>query len=227
MIVNVPTAGDFAQVGSDLLNLAWSQVHELIAQLAEFDRQTPNETPSEIATRHREYWSAGERDLGSALTIAHQGIEFILKGQVASVNPYLLIIQDPKDWPKSDKEGNIDFGLFRTVDAIHLPRMCEAISGKEFPAEIKKEYERLRGLRNRIIHSVAKLSFNPAEVFSIILRFQNFAFPWSKVRSAYLERTGYSDTLLTGLGQRWTRQRSVKSKRLPDESRVIGTVRVR
>jgi hypothetical protein len=210
VIVNVPTAGDFTQAGSDLLNLAWSQVHELISKLADFDREASKtdeekekspyvlpgrETPEEKEARHREYWSAAERDLGNALTIAHQGMEFILKGQIASVSPYLLIIQDPKEWPKPDRGGNIDFGLFRTVDAIHLPRMCEAVSGKEFPFEIKKEYERLRWLRNRIIHSVSKVDFNPAEVFSIILRFQNFAFAgssWFTARAAYLEKTGHS-----------------------------------
>ena len=210
MIVNVPTAGDFTQIGSDLLNLAWSQVHELISRLAEFDGDVSKsdeekeksvyelpgrETPAEKETRHREYWEASERDLGNALTIAQQGIEFVLKGQVAAVSPYLLIDQDPKDWPKIGKDRNIDFGLFRTVDAIHLPRLCEAVSGKQVPIEIKEEYERLRGLRNRIIHSVSKLDLNAAEVFSIILRFHNFAFPktsWFKARAAYLEKTAHS-----------------------------------
>jgi hypothetical protein len=37
--MNVPTANDFTEVGSDLLNLAWSQVHELVSKLADFDRE--------------------------------------------------------------------------------------------------------------------------------------------------------------------------------------------
>jgi hypothetical protein len=166
LIVNVPTAIDFTQAGSDLLNLAWSQVHEMISRLAEFDRDAAKadeekeksifelpgqETPEEKESRHRAYWSAGERDLGNALTIAHQGIEFVLKGQVAAVSPYLLIVQDPKDWPKTDKDGNVDFGLFRTMDAIHLPRICEAVSGKQFPLDIKEEvrtFERIKKPHN-------------------------------------------------------------------------------
>jgi hypothetical protein len=119
-------------------------------------------------------------------------VEFLLKGRVAQVSPYLLITQDPKDWPKPDNRGEIDFSLFRVVDAIHLPRICEAISGQKLPAQLKNEYDRLRRLRNRALHSVGKLDFKPAELFAIVLRFYKFLFPtssWFADRSKYLENS--------------------------------------
>ena len=151
MIINVPTAEDFTRAGCNLLNLAWSQVDGLLAGLSDFEKDTSleslenvspglvpireaePETKKERTARHTAYWSAAERELANAIAIAHQGVEFLLKGRIALVSPYLLIVQDPKHWPKPDDNREIDFSLFRAIDAIHLPRICEAVSDQNFP----------------------------------------------------------------------------------------------
>ena len=109
MIVNVPTAEDFTRTGSNLLNLAWSQVDNLLAVRLDFENDTgledvspglmaihkpEPETAEERKVRHREYWSAAERELANAMAIAHQGVEFLLKGRIALVSPYLLIAHE-------------------------------------------------------------------------------------------------------------------------------------
>jgi hypothetical protein len=170
VITNVPTAEDFTLTGSNLVNLAWSQ-------LADFEREESSETASpqlsairksesatdeERTARRREYWFAAERELDKRHSDRPSGgVEFLLKGRTAQVSPYLLIVEDPRDWPRPDNIGEIDFSHFRAVDAIHLPRICEAISGQKLPSQLRNEYDGLRGLRNRALHSVGKLDFKP------------------------------------------------------------------
>jgi len=61
-------------------------------------REAEPETKKERTARHTAYWAAAERELANAIAIAHQGVEFLLKGRIALVSPYLLIVQDPKHW---------------------------------------------------------------------------------------------------------------------------------
>jgi hypothetical protein len=105
VIINVPTAEDFTRTGSNLLNLAWSQVDSLSAVLADFEKDTSHENVSpgllarirkhepeseaERTERHRAYWSAAERELANAMAIAHQGVEFLL--HLVNTNPALLL----------------------------------------------------------------------------------------------------------------------------------------
>ena len=195
MIINVPTAEDFTRAGCNLLNLAWSQVDGLLAGLSDFEKDTSleslenvspglvpireaePETKKERTARHTAYWSAAERELANAIAIAHQGVEFLLKGRIALVSQYLLIVQDPKHWPKPDDNREIDFSLFRAIDAIHLPRICEAVSDQKFPSNFRNEYDRLRRLRNRVMHSVGKLDFDSGDLFWIMRSIHS---PWRR-----------------------------------------------
>ncbi len=207
MIINVPNAEDFTRTGSDLLNLGWSQADSLLAALNDFEHDASSEndglgppaipapkpeTDEERRERQREYWSAADRALANAITIAHQGIEFLLKGRIALISPYLLIVQEPRDWPRPDENGNLDFSQFRTIDAIHLPKICEAVSEEKFPSALRNEYDRLRSLRNRVMHSVGKIDLEVAHLFSIVLRFYKFLFPsasWFVSRRRHLENS--------------------------------------
>jgi hypothetical protein len=135
VIINVPTAEDYARTGLDLLNLAWRQVDDLNAKLQLFDRDNPRETEEENQERHRQIWDASDRQIANAVVIAQQATEFLLKGRIASVSPYFLISNDLKDWPKPDTSNTIEFSRFKTVDAVQLTKICDAVSPYRLPTE--------------------------------------------------------------------------------------------
>ena len=84
-VTDVPNYEDFLHIGSDHLQLAWDQVADLLTDIDDtldvYDEETKNE-----------YWKASRRILLTALTTAQQGIELALKGYIAQVSPYLLIV---------------------------------------------------------------------------------------------------------------------------------------
>jgi hypothetical protein len=129
MILDLPTKAEFDNNGVAFLNLAWQSVLSTAFGLPE----QPVETMGQDATaeEHREaeeedrrwaeavesYWQASQQELATAVALAQQGTEFLLKGKIAAVSPLLLISGDPKDWPGGCDKNDIPFADFKTIDA--------------------------------------------------------------------------------------------------------------
>src|SRR6266542_4268313 len=91
MITDVPAPQDFFDSGVELFDFAWNTVGELITNLAEAEAHFGIDT-AEVSD---DYWAAAKRRLTTALAMTQQGVEFILKGKVAEVTPYLLLAEPP------------------------------------------------------------------------------------------------------------------------------------
>ena len=108
MVIETPTAQDFAQASLVTLNLAWDIAVELSARFRaaiEYDLHDAVEVSDE-------YWSLAQRRLRHAVILVHQSLELAMKSRIASVSPYLLIANDVNSLPKPRPDG-IPFSEFR------------------------------------------------------------------------------------------------------------------
>jgi len=83
-----------------------------------------------------------------------QGVEFLLKGRIASVSPFLLIANEVNGWPKPNKDIPIRFSEFKTLDAKDLIKVYNTVAPVPLTDEFRLLFDRLRTKRNTIMHTV-------------------------------------------------------------------------
>lgn len=189
MIIEIPSRNDFDESGLSMLNLAWDSIANLYlnlhnAKIEEWDDD------GEVT---KEFWQAAQRPLSVALALAQQGIELLLKGKIAEVSPFLLLVGSPREWPSGCTVNDTPFADFRSIDAHELIRAHDTIIKEKLSPSFKEEFEKLRRLRNVIFHGADK-KFKPTaeNLFKVILEAsENLQGPkrWIKIRRNYLENT--------------------------------------
>lgn len=188
MIVDIPSSDDFQAIGIQLLNTAWDTAASLLLDINEAEHFDVDTDEIEDA-----YWSAARMQLSSALSIAQQGSEFLLKAKIAEISPYLLLGTQPREWPKECSKKDTPFSSFRTIDAQDLIKVHNTVQLKKVPDEFIAEFEKLRQQRNSIMHSIDKnLSVHVKDLMMAILFINNNLGNepnWSIVRSTYLKNT--------------------------------------
>ncbi len=189
MIIEIPNRDDFDKSGLSMLNLAWDAISELYRNLVNAEVEEWDDD-GEVT---EEYWQAAQRPISVALALAQQGIELLLKGKIAEISPFLLLVGSPREWPSGCTEQDVPFADFRTIDAYELIRAHDTIIKEKLSSSFKQEFERLRRLRNVIFHGVDKKTRPTAEdVFKVILEasenLQGHK-SWINIRRKYLENT--------------------------------------
>lgn len=175
MITDVPNGDDFKSSGIDYLNLAWSTLIRLLRQLKEaqdFYEEYYEEESEEVKDPLvlDKYWKKSQRPLSTALSLIQQGTEFLLKGHIATVSPYLLISGDPSGYPSKSHERDVRFSEFKTIDAQDLIRAYNTVSANRLPDSFQQQFEKLRSKRNTIMHTVdPDLYINEKDLFIEIL----------------------------------------------------------
>lgn len=186
MIRNIPTHDDFYKTGRELLDLSWDMVAKLLVNLDEAEYYGVD--ADEVS---EEYWNLAHRQLTTALAITQQGIEFLIKGRICEISPYLLISDSPAKWPSPYEGDAIDFSKFRTIDAQDLIRVHDTFSPVSFDAEFVSKFNELRESRNVIMHSISEsLDVQVAEVIESLLYMHSSLFPnesWANIRKKALE----------------------------------------
>lgn len=187
MIRDVPTAKDFLVSGSGFLNLAWDSTLSLAINLDDA-REWGNIT-GRVSDR---YWRAAQRPLATAIALAQQGIEFLLKAKIAEVSPFLLVAGSPREWPRGCDQQDVSFADFRTIDAQDLVRAHDTVSPQRLSEVFKGRLNELRRMRNTIMHTVdRRLRVTPAEVILAILEASDSLIQpmgWVQIRRAHLEK---------------------------------------
>ena len=166
MITALPTHYDFRIHGEDYINLAWYKVHDLSTRhYISGDIEVLND--QDLA--NEDLLEGYQRELSSALMLCHQGIEFLLKGKIASVSPFLLISQNPDQWPRGSDKADTAFSEFRTIDAQDLLRVVNTVSATKISDTFAEKYSRLRKRRNAICHTVTQENdLTPKDLFLMI-----------------------------------------------------------
>lgn len=194
MITDVPTPSDFFDSGIELFDFAWNIVAELITNLADAEERFGVDA-TEVSN---DYWDAAKRRLTTALAMTQQGVEFILKGKIAEVTPYLLLAEPPSRWPSPYDGHTLTFSEFKTVDAQDLVRIHDTVRAPRLPDEFVNTFNSLRSKRNTISHSVNKqLQVHTTEVIESILYLHKTLFPvenWAKIRARFIN--SYPDVAL-------------------------------
>lgn len=192
MIENIPTHEDFYKTGRELLDLSWDMIAKLLVNLD--DAEYYGIDPEEVS---EEYWSLAHRQLTTSFAITQQGIEFLIKGHICEISPYLLISDSPTKWPSPYEGVPIDFSKFRTIDAQDLIRVHDTFSAVNFDSEFVSKFNELRESRNVIMHSIStSLDVQVGEVIDSLLYMHNSLFPdesWAKVRKQALESSPNSE----------------------------------
>lgn len=186
MIVNLPTPKDYFQSGKELLNFAWSTTSDLLTEFDQADYYGFNQ--NEISEK---YWAAAKRTLTTSLAVVQQGVEFLLKGKIAEVSPYLLISDPPSRWPSPYEGRPIDFSAFRTIDAQDLIRIHDTFSAVPLSISFTEKFHSLRERRNVIMHSTGNgITVHVTEVVEAIFFVHKALFPaenWPTIRRQFLE----------------------------------------
>ncbi|MEZ0245420.1 MAG: hypothetical protein ACAH09_02155 [Methylophilaceae bacterium] len=195
MIVDVPSSQDFFDSGIELFDFAWDTVAALLTNLAQAEEWGID--PVEVS---EEYWAAAKRRLTTALAMTQQGVEFILKGKIAEISPYLLLAEGPSKWPSPYGDCKPNFSEFKTVDAQDLVRLHDTVQGERLSPAFVQQFNALRVKRNTISHSIdKKLQVHTSEVIEAILSLHKALFPeknWAHVRASFLKN--YPDAKLDG-----------------------------
>ena len=188
MIVDVPTADDFNASGTDFLNIAWGMIVDLSLDLE--GQQELWIGDDDLVTD--DYWKAAQRPLATALSLVQQGTEFLLKGHIATVSPYLLLSGDPSSWPSKCHERNVRFSEFKTIEAQDLIRAYNTVKDRRLPPEFQTRYENLRSKRNTIMHSVdPNLRIQPKDLLIEILEICHYLIApkaWIKTRKEFIDK---------------------------------------
>ena len=189
MVENTPTADDFMNHGIDYLNIGWSAVLDVLIDLEDAEESLGDEHISEV---QGQFWAAAERELATALSLAEQGAEFLIKARICRISPWLLISKSPQDWPKKCDSENVKFALFRTIDAQDLLKVHDTFADKRLSEEFYRVFDSLRRQRNSIVHTVDRnISLTAAAlVENILIVSEHLLGPhtWFKERTAFLER---------------------------------------
>jgi hypothetical protein len=95
MITNIPSADDFQESGMGFLNLAWDTISSIAITWGDAEAQLWKTSANDPNT----YWMSAQKPLATALVLACQGVEMLLKSKICEVSPFLLIAGDPRGWP--------------------------------------------------------------------------------------------------------------------------------
>lgn len=152
MVRDVPTAAEFTEHGIDYLNLGWSSVIDVVLDFADA-QEWAGTIDDEMKTG---FWAAAERELATALSLTEQGAEFLLKGRICAVSPWLLLSRSPNEWPKRCDKEDVPFSDFRTIDAQDLLKVHDTFAATKLPEDFAVAFEALRRQRNSIMHSINK-----------------------------------------------------------------------
>jgi hypothetical protein len=206
MIIDIPDAESFETASIGLMNLAWKIAVELIRTFEEADGTYVfiNEEWSEDERQKAEdaFWARSQLTLGNALALIQQSIETALKGKIASVSPYLLIVRDPRDYPSGSDKKDISFSAFRTIDAADLFRVHNTICHEKLDDDFRKLWDDVRSQRNQFIHAVNAKGdhINPVDLLEYILLTSDSLYPtsgWISKRLRYLENNDLEAAYLT------------------------------
>lgn len=187
MITEIPSPDEFTATGISLLNLAWDTVSSLYLHTEHSHMETWDDD-GQVAD---EFWQAAHQPLANAQALIHQGLEFLLKGKIAELSPFLLLDRAIREWPKNSSIQDTPFAEFRTIDAQDLCKVHDTVCKCRLDADFVQRIDELRRTRNTFMHSVDKRKrHSPDSLWLSILDVSHYLVgpcQWVQVRRQYLE----------------------------------------
>jgi hypothetical protein len=187
VIVGVPDFRELHDTATGWLNLAWEiTIHEM----SEFQEAAEFLSKEDVDEETKKYWNGARYKLNNAISILQQSFEIELKARIAKVSPFLLIAGDPQSWPGMDASGRIDFSDFRTLDSVHLCKVCNIASDSPLPIKFIQLYSEVRKTRNKIAHlNAGNMKAESTEILLTILTAHGQLYQkgtWMQFRRKYM-----------------------------------------
>jgi hypothetical protein len=201
MITDIPTPEEILNVGLRFISTAWGDTLNTAIQAddAPFD-DGEGENP-----KPEDFWKLARNDLAVALATVQQGVEFLLKAEIARFSPFLLVSQEPAKWPKGCDKENVKFADFRSIDSQDLIRVYNTVAHKKLPVGFVTRFESMRKHRNVIFHSVPTPQTTAvADIVEAVLDAVNTLvepFAWPRLRKSLLSQSPWS--LFSGEWTKW------------------------
>jgi len=157
VIVGVPDFQELHDTAIGWLNLAREitinkaiEFQETVLSFREVEKEHGSAKAEEEADI---YWNVARYKLNNATSLLKKLLEIELKARIAKVSPYLLIAGEPQSWPAGiDNSHRVDFSDFRTLDSVHLCKVCNIVSDHPLPLAFVQLYSEVRKTRNKIAH---------------------------------------------------------------------------
>lgn len=164
MVTDIPTADDFRTYGLRYLNLGWDTAVNVALEIVDMREHSSDYEFEE------EFKKAAEPELATALTLVEQGIEFLLKGRIASVSPWLLLSRDADKWPRRCDHQDTPFAEFHTLNAQDLVKVHDTVYAVRLPAQFAQVFRELRRQRNAMMHTIdPRVRASITEIFENVL----------------------------------------------------------
>ncbi|MFT6794483.1 MAG: hypothetical protein ACJAR1_002493 [Rubritalea sp.] len=187
MVTNIPTHEDFTRVGIEQTMFSLDMVLNLLSDLSDYDPSIDHGDSDENDEALSEYWTAAHRILTNATSTLQQGVEFLIKGRIAAVSPYLLI-DNSRELGKFKNQESISFASFRTIDAQDLILLNNIFTESRLSEEFTSKYTQMRELRNSIMHTIdSDLNITVKEVIISILEVVHTLLPEIHLPSEFKE----------------------------------------
>ena len=207
MIVGVPDFQELHDTAIGWLNLAREitinkaiEFQETVLSFREVEKEHGSAKAEEEADR---YWNVARYKLNNATSLLKKLLEIELKARIAKVSPYLLIAGEPQSWPAGiDNSHRVDFSDFRTLDSVHLCKVCNIVSDHPLPLAFVQLYSEVRKTRNKIAHlNAGNIKAESTEILLRILTAHGHLYQkgtWMEFRRKYMltEQTNEPQLLL-------------------------------
>lgn len=171
MITNVPSSESLNQIALRLYVSAWEAIVDIYEDFKEhYDPPEPwsPKWPAHAGQNWREYIDYCQADMQAVYVTIQQSNELALKARICGVSPYLLLLRSDTRFNQTIKD--IDFGTFRTLDAVELPGAVNTLCKDTVSPQFIQSYERVRFLRNQISHlGRVGQTFQPFELLHILI----------------------------------------------------------
>lgn len=200
MIIDVPKAEDFSDVGSTLLFLAWTKALDLLIALNDPLSPTTLRAPRDS---RRHFFAAASIERKVIYTLILQSVEFLIKARIAQESPFLLL--EKKEFARADSvERKISFAELKTIHSSELVSINNSIGRAYIGRHAEDMISKLRKDRNKIIHSIdptlevgfKTLILTILECFSIFVgdepffkKYRNYLYNSSKLAKHKLPRS--------------------------------------
>jgi hypothetical protein len=156
MITEIPTPEEYEEVGKDCLIQAYDNIFQI-------DRLQTERTNRTVL------WNYHQIVLRTAIILIHQGVESLLKSEIAKISPLLLIDDKRKEWQTLPKNSDKQFSELHTVGGEDLIRTYSACKEGSIDEKLLKHFNQIRIKRNKIIHGLGDGLLDPDEVLEFIL----------------------------------------------------------
>lgn len=224
MVSDVPTAEDFRVYGLRFLNLGWATALTIALELVDA-HQWGGDVDQEI---REDFVRAAEPELGTALALVEQGVEFLLKSRIAEISPWLLLSRNPEGWPRRCDKEDTPFAEFHTMDAQDLVRVHDTVCRTRLCEEFVATFKELRRKRNAMMHTVdRRVKSSITEIIeAVLLAAHTLAGDqrWTRHRREFMEKDRDSALNIDWLDYRFAREFAAVLAQLPRSTveRYVG-----